>query len=94
MKKAIRFTTGLSLQILLLGLIGFFGTFLSDHLDSIGWFGDETKDYMRGGVMHVEWGARHLWYVWTLVAIVLTQIARMVMWSVAFWDEEAKKILS
>ena len=89
MKKAIRFTTGLSLQILLLGVTGFFGTFLSDYLVSIEGFGDFINS--RGGM---EWGARHMWYVWILVTLVLIQIVRIVMWSIAFWDEEVKKQLS
>tara|TARA_R110000765_G_scaffold53454_2_gene107172 strand:+ start:1791 stop:2060 length:270 start_codon:yes stop_codon:yes gene_type:complete len=89
MKKAIRFTTGLSLQILLLGVTGFFGTFLSDYLESINGFGDFVNSREQ-----MELGARHIWYIWILLILVLIQIVRIVMWSVAFWDEEAKKILS
>jgi len=94
MKKAIRFTTGLTLQVILLGAIGFFGTFFSDYLDSIGWFGDVLTDKIRSGEQYVEWGARHLWYVCTLIIVVLIQITRIIMWSIAFWDEETKKLMS
>jgi len=94
MKKAIKFTTGLTLQIILIGAIGFFGTFFSDYLESIGWFGDVLTDRIRGGEPYIEWGARHNWYVCTLVIVFLVQVARLVMWSIAFWDEEFKKALN
>ena len=94
MKKAIRFTTGLSLQIILLGAIGFFGTFLSDYLADMGWFGDTIEKSVHGDWNNEIWGARHRWYVVTLVLLVVIQIVRIVMWSVSFWDPKAKEVLN
>jgi len=94
MKKGIKFTTGLTLQILLLGTIGFFGTFFSDYLESVGWFADTLTDRIRGGKPYIEWGARHCWYVWTLVFVVLIQIVRIIMWSIGFWIKEVEEVLS
>ena len=78
MKRIIKFTTGLSLQILLLGLIGFFGTFFSEYISSVGGFGDSAD----------ELGARHYWYNWTVTLLFLIQIARILIWTSCYWDKE------
>ena len=79
-KSVLKFIMLLSLQVLLLGATGFFGTYLSEYIDTVNGFGD------NGG--HVEWGARRCWYNWTLIILVIIQIVRIVSWSFIVLEED------
>jgi hypothetical protein len=59
---------------------GICGTFLSDYLVSINWFGDAEvldmnwstgKKYTR-----IKWGARHYWYNWGVSLLFITSMVR------------------
>ena len=75
--------TKLSLNITLLGIIGILGTFMSDYLQQIGFFGDTLVrnayySEMYGVVSkQYSWGMRHYWYAWTCGALVVIQIIRI-----------------
>ncbi len=88
MRRLIKFTTQLSFQILILGLIGFFGTYISDYLEHTKWFGDFK------GRRGLEWGARHYWYIWIVSILVFIQIVRIIIWCIAFWDKQISENLS
>lgn len=90
MKKTVKYTSLLTLQILILGLIGIFGTFLSDYLISINWFGDyyEYYEYLEKNVL--QYGARRHWYNWIVSIIFFIQVFRIIAWSVKFWEDELK----
>jgi hypothetical protein len=75
----------IQLQIIIVILIGFFGTFIGDYISSIGGFGDYVVNSTRCvhfGVRidgsHVHWGARHYWYVYGAAALVITSIIKII----------------
>lgn len=91
MKKAVKYTSLLTLQIILLGLIGIFGTFLSDYLVSINWFGDYVGiDYFTNK-KELMYGSRHYWYNWVISVLFIVQVGRIIIWSIHYWDDEINK---
>jgi len=83
MKKINRVFNLITVSILALSIIGIFGTFFSDYLISINWFGDYdmvTKSY-DGTEENVrrEWGSRHYWYFWSILLLFSTSVARIVV---------------
>tara|TARA_B100000809_G_scaffold232426_1_gene248316 strand:+ start:356 stop:625 length:270 start_codon:yes stop_codon:yes gene_type:complete len=67
--------------IILIG-IGLMGTFLSDYLVSIDWFGDTSRTGKFWGSKEAytihEWGARHYWYNWGVFFLFITALLRAV----------------
>lgn len=62
-------------------VLGMCGTYLSDYLVNVNWFGDSTytkTDYIGKVTVHVKWGARHYWYNFTVVAMIILSVARAV----------------
>ena len=102
MKRIIKFTTLLSLQILLLGAIGFAGTYFSEYLADNKMFGDEIvttqersykldsnneNSYEYVDHESTSYGARHIWYIITIVILFMIQVLRIVLLSTVFWDK-------
>lgn len=88
MKKATMFTVYLSLWIVVLCSIGMAMTFLSEHLQSIGFFGDIKRPEPNRYEMidhWFEWGKRHYWYFWMCLFLFLTSLARVIVWIVNYW---------
>lgn len=83
MNRQVKFIFLLSLQVILLFIVGMFGTFLSEYLQQIGFFADvylkEPVFNEFSGSSHWEWGARHYWYFWMVVVLFILQIIRIVM---------------
>lgn len=90
MKKIIKFTTGLTFQILLLSAIGMIGTFLSDYLVDLNWFNDYTEISNKYSKPFEDdiWGARHYWYNITVSVLFVIQGIRIVLWSFAYWSTD------
>ena len=83
MKKINKVFNMISLSILLLMCIGIGGTYLSDYLVEINWFGDGSEVYVNQfGKETVEWGARHYWYNWGLTFLFVSTVLRAV-WIIA-----------
>jgi len=76
MKKKLMYFTYLSMFITGIVLLGIAGTYLSDHLNSIGWYGDHGND----------WGARKIWYTLGTIALFITSGARFISWSAGYWE--------
>ena len=71
----------ITITLIALIAIGMCGTFLSDYLISINWFGDyEVKhlNYWDSGkdVVIKHWGARHYWYNWGCFSLFITALVR------------------
>ena len=68
MKKINKIFNVIALWIFVSVLIGVSGTFLSDYLVSIDWFGDHSvtrfNSFYGKEVVDDYWGARHYWYNW------------------------------
>lgn len=77
MKKINKVFTTITISILVLSLIGIFGTYLSDYLIEINWFGD-SKPYKTSCGNRVDWGARHYWYNWGVSLLFITSLARAI----------------
>jgi hypothetical protein len=73
MKKLNRIFNVISVNLLILFSIGFFGTYVSDILEANGMFGDFKNSHGR-----LEWGARHCWYFWGVFSLFLANFGRAV----------------
>ena len=88
MKKIIKFTTQLSLQIILLSIIGILGSYFSDYLSTTGFFNDTISEKADEFGSFTRWGARHMWYFWTVLVLFLIQIFRIMYWVGSYLSEE------
>lgn len=84
--KTFKFINGLSLQVILLCVIGMGGTFFGDYLNSMNWFGDYYVDGWNNTKV-LKWGARHYWYNWGLATLTILQLVRMLLWSIEYWNK-------
>ena len=81
-KKINKVFNTITISILLICSIGICGTYLSDYLNDIGWFGDSFVYESRYGqkpMKYLEYGARHHWYNWACVLLVFTSICRTIV---------------
>ena len=82
----------ITVTILILLSIGIAGTFLSDYLTSIEWFGDYEKEhkFWHSNNTYIEdhWGARHYWYNWGCFFLFLTALCRGVVKVVNIIDND------
>jgi hypothetical protein len=86
MKRELLYTIYLSLWIVLLCSFGMLMTFVSDYLQSSGFFGDiEVAPNYRDIDPGWEWGARHYWYFWMCFFLVMTSVARIITWSITYF---------
>jgi hypothetical protein len=88
MKKKINkvFTT-ITVSLLILMTIGVLGTYISDHLESIKWFGDSAP-YEGNYGTRVDWGARHYWYNWGVALLLIASLGRAAAQVVFIIEEE------
>ena len=95
MKELMIKFTNISIQVLIIGVIGFCWTYFGDYLQEINMFGDtvcnntteHTHDwsgYCKGN--KVFWGARHYWYNWTLAIITTLQVIRLIVYSIGLFN--------
>lgn len=81
MKKVNKLFNITTLTILSLVIIGICGTYLSDYLIEINWFGDYTSlDLVYGGEKKLckHWGARHYWYNWGVFLLMTVSVFRYI----------------
>ena len=86
-KKVHKVFNVITISILLLMLIGIGGTYLSDYLVSINWFGDSEPYETQWGTS-VDWGARHHWYNWGLGFLFMSALCRSIAHVIAVIDHE------
>lgn len=88
MKKVNRVFSTITISLLILFSLAISGTYLSDYLISVNWFGDYTTDTRTtwGGYQH--WGARHYWYNWGVSLLFITSLARSVVKVVMIIEKE------
>ena len=90
--KWTKFFLEISLQILVLTIVGIAGTYLSDHLSSIGFFGDTPSNQNAGGIdPYNNWGARHYWYFWAVTILCALQVIRIVITVIERYGHYTKK---
>lgn len=79
MKEYNKIFNAITLCILFLILIGIAGTYLSDYLIDINWFGDsiETEYFLGRSHEREVWGARHYWYNWGVFILFLATFIRL-----------------
>ena len=81
MKKVNKIFNIITLTIVSIVVTGILGTYLSDYLIGINWFGDyKSLDKMWGGGKEIcaHWGARHYWYNWGIVLLILITVAKSI----------------
>ena len=92
MKNINKIFNAITINLLVLTAIGLAGTFLSDYLISINWFGDykEVKNYYGSEKTFINnvWGARHYWYNWGCGLLFLTGFFRCVCNIIKIADEQ------
>ena len=80
MKNINKTFNAIFLWTMLIFSIGIAGTYLSDYLISINWFGDADvyQFNWRSGnkERYTEWGARHYWYNWSVSISFVISIVR------------------
>lgn len=77
----------ISIQIIILFVIAFFGSMFADYLIKINAFGDiihPISDSTHGLNLHenVEWGSRHYWFNWGVAILFSLQILRIIVFAV------------
>ena len=93
MKKINRIFNVISINILVLFLIGFFGTYFSDLLNEYGLFGDYCDDNRSAwDGQYCHWGARHYWYVWGVFFLFVANLVRSVFRVISVIKEEYPEI--
>lgn len=87
MKNINKVFNTITISLVVLIGIGMCGTFLSDYLISINWFGDYSDNTrgMDGRFNH--WGARHYWYNWGVFFLFVTALARCIVKVVDILEE-------
>ena len=80
MKTTNKIFNAITISIIVLTSIGLFGSYLSEYLIDINWFGDSTKTIhiIGGSYERVIWGARHYWYNWGFTLLFITSIIRLI----------------
>ena len=80
MSKTSKIFNAITLYILAIFSIAIIGTYLSDYLVSINWFGDYVSDTRSGWDGSYErWGARHYWYNWGMFLLFVLSIVRAIV---------------
>lgn len=90
MSKINRIFNTITIGIILISVIGISGTFISDYLISINWFGDYEELRYKGKEYEYLakcWGVRHYWYNWSLSLLVLTSVLRLFINVITIVDE-------
>lgn len=81
-ERVTRIFNSITVSVFGLILLGISGTYLSDYLSSIDWFGDT----------HSRWGARHYWYnIGTGVLFVITSLRCIVTIDAMFSNNDKKE---
>lgn len=82
MKEGNKIFNAITISILILFAVAIGGTYLSDYLASIDWFGDYEvvaySDYYKRDQTKYHWGARHYWYNWGMGLLFFTSLARAI----------------
>ena len=83
MKKTNKIFIAIIFHLTILITIGIAGTYLSDYLIEIKWFGDEKvnlyNNYSERYYEHNNWGARHYWYNFGVALFFLTSLSRSIV---------------
>jgi|TARA_R110000796_G_scaffold149308_1_gene266156 hypothetical protein len=87
-KKINKVFSTITVSLLILMSIAILGTYLSDYLESIKWFGDSEPYTDERKRLSVDWGARHYWYNWGVALLFLTSLGRAVAQVVIIIDED------
>lgn len=71
----------ITFYILLIVSMGMLGTYFSEYLSEINWFGDidTGKIYVDSGKKVTIWGARHYWYNWGVGFLFVSTIIRAIV---------------
>lgn len=77
----------MTFYILLIVSMGMLGTYLSDYLIEINWFGDidTNKVYVESGKRVPIWGPRHYWYNWGSLVLFICTIIRSIVSCVNYY---------
>ena len=81
----------ISISIILLTTLGLVGTFLTDYLNEINWFGNYQELNWSGSDMVEVKGARWHWYAWGLGTLWFSTFAHCAIRIINSIDPEAFK---
>ncbi len=83
----------ITFYILLITSMGMLGTYLSEYLIEINWFGDidTGRIYVESGKRVIIWGPRHYWYNWGMFVLFVCTVIRSIVSCVRYYDALEKK---
>lgn len=91
-RRRMKFIMWLAVQIIILFTIGMFFTYLSQLLQSTGFFGDISGIGIGHSEFNVDtdhvWGVRHYWFYWMSLLLFILSIVRIAMWGEWYWSDE------
>lgn len=87
--KEFKFIQSISIRVILLFGVAFFGTYLSDYISSIDGFGDYTEVVYHSkysveeynvpiSESVIRYGVRHIWYNMGVVVLFLLQLVSLI----------------
>ena len=78
---------------LIITSMGMLGTYFSEYLIEINWFGDidTGKVYVDSGEKATIWGARHYWYNWGSLFLFICTIIRAIVSCVNYYTDLKNK---
>tara|TARA_B110000008_G_C16752095_1_gene477092 strand:- start:35 stop:343 length:309 start_codon:yes stop_codon:yes gene_type:complete len=83
----------ITFYIILITLTGMSGTYLSDYLIEINWFGDidTGKIYVESRKRVIIWGPRHYWYNWGSLVLFICTIIRAIVSCARYYETLEEK---
>lgn len=83
----------ITFYILLITSMGMLGTYFSEYLSEINWFGDIDTDkvYVNTGKRVTIWGPRHYWYNWGMLFLFVCTIIRAIVSCINYYTDLKNK---
>lgn len=89
MRRAVIFTYKLALWVIALCLSAMAFTYLTEYMQSSGFFGDRSIYQSNDTIdMNHKWGTRHYWWQFMCILLFLISILRIIVWVVWYWNDE------
>lgn len=82
----------ITFYILLIVSMGMLGTYFSEYLTEINWFGDiYTGRVYTDGKKVIHWGARHYWYNWGMFFLFVSTFFRAIVSCINYYTDLKNK---
>jgi hypothetical protein len=85
-RSVLKYFTKLSLQVVILFAIAIVYSFLTQYLQSSGFFGDTLLPLDKQGAHEVDsawdWGTRHYLFFWMSILLFIIQLVRIIVFGI------------